>query len=445
MARTPDGLEVPEARAAQPDLTERLDRLPHGHPSSPYEADGTPKPPVTLPRETPTPREAAVPRDAPAPPETPPSESAPDREAAVPRESAPGQGAAAPREASAVRRDAAAPRETASPPQEPAARREAITVPGEKHTHETPLPAEARVREEPHGDSRASAGAGSEARELPDSRKRPEPFTDAQWADHIRNIREDLHAARADGMATDDQHTLDTRREVWSKERRAAHTAIINDMYEKAAYVPNEHRAIIAGGLPGAGKTTILEHYAGIDRSHFLTINPDDVKVELARRNLIPDIKGLSPMEASELAHEESSYIAKRLAFRAQADGKNLIWDITMSSLPSTQARIQDLRDNGYEDIQGIFVDLPPEVSARRADRRHREDEDKYRSGTGGGGRFIPAEGILANQDATWGSTNRKTFEAVKARLDGWKLYDNSVDGSKPTLVESSSVKEVNT
>ena len=33
-------------------------------------------------------------------------------------------------------------------------------------------------------------------------------------------------------------------------------------------------------------------------------------------------------MEASYLAHEESSHVAKRLARRAQADGKNVIWDI---------------------------------------------------------------------------------------------------------------------
>ena len=37
-------------------------------------------------------------------------------------------------------------------------------------------------------------------------------------------------------------------------------------------------------------------------------------------------------MEASELVHEESSYLANQLALRAQSDGKNLIWDITMSS-----------------------------------------------------------------------------------------------------------------
>lgn len=277
-----------------------------------------------------------------------------------------------------------------------------------------------------------------------DSRQPPEPFTDIQWAERVNEVRDRLRQAHADGLATHGRHTVDSRGEVWSKERRALHSVIIEEMYRRAADVPNDYQAVIAGGLPGAGKTTVLEHKAGIDRSRFLTINPDDVKAEMARRGMIPEVDGLSPMEASDLAHEESSYIAKRLAFRAQAEGKNIIWDVTMSSLASAQRRIQDLRNNGYTHVEGIFVDLPPEVSARRADNRHRADEEKYRAGTGEGGRFIPAEGILARSDHKWGSLNRRIFEAIKHDLDAWLVYDNSVDGRPPVLVDASGARERN-
>ena len=114
---------------------------------------------------------------------------------------------------------------------------------------------------------------------------------------------------------------------------------IIDSIYSAAADVPCEGLAIIAGGLPGAGKTTVLEQHASIDRANYLTINPDDLKDELARRGLIPEIEGLSPMEASALAHEESSYMARQLALRAMADGKNIIWDVTMSSEQTTARR----------------------------------------------------------------------------------------------------------
>ena len=41
--------------------------------------------------------------------------------------------------------------------------------------------------------------------------------------------------------------------------------------------------------------------------SQYLMINPDDIKEEMARRGMVPEIEGLSPMEASDLVHEESS------------------------------------------------------------------------------------------------------------------------------------------
>ena len=58
----------------------------------------------------------------------------------------------------------------------------------------------------------------------------------------------------------------------------------------------------------------------------------------------MPTVDGLTPMEASDLAHEESSHIAKRLANRAQADGKNVIWDITMAKTGSIAERVESLR-----------------------------------------------------------------------------------------------------
>jgi Zeta toxin len=166
-------------------------------------------------------------------------------------------------------------------------------------------------------------------------------------------------------------------------------------------------------------------------------INPDDIKEEMARRGLVPSMERLSPMEASDLVHEESSAIAKRLARRAYADGKNLIWDITMSSRESTEARINDLRQAGFGQVDGIFVDIPVETSARRIEARHRQGHDEFRAGRGLGGRFVPVEVVMAQTDLEWGSKNRKTFEDVKDRFGKWYRYDNSVDGSPATLADS--------
>jgi predicted kinase len=191
----------------------------------------------------------------------------------------------------------------------------------------------------------------------------------------------------------------------------------------------------MAGGLPGAGKSTILEGPASIERSQYLTINPDEIKEEMARRDMIPPVNGLSPMEASDLVHEESSYVARQLSLRAQADGKNIIWDITMSSRASTERRIDELHSSDYTRIEGIFVDIPVETSVTRAGSRHRESHDDYRAGEGLGGRFVPAEMITAQADPEWGSGNRKTFEEVRHHFDSWRHFDNS--GTAPILVKA--------
>lgn len=263
-------------------------------------------------------------------------------------------------------------------------------------------------------------------------------LSDVEWSDHVMEVRDNLEKAHTDGLASDRRYAIDEDGEAWSPSRREVHEMIIADLYAEASAVPCEHKAILAGGLAGAGKTTVLAEQAGIDRSQYLTINPDDIKLELAKRDLIPAIDGLSPTEAPDLVHEESSHVAKQLAIRARADGKNLIWDITMSSRSSTERRIDDLRASGYTKVDGIFVDIPVDVSIRRADARHRQDHEKYRAADGLGGRYNPPEVTVAQANPQWGSNNRRTFEELKPCFDKWTHFDNSVDHRNAILVEES-------
>jgi hypothetical protein len=284
-----------------------------------------------------------------------------------------------------------------------------------------------------YGDGGAPPGSGGGDAE-PD---RIEPLTDAEWAEHLAEVETKLDKARADGLATDAQHTIDRGREVWSDERQAIHDEIVKELYARAEGVPCEYKAILAGGIAGAGKTTVLNTRAGIDSTEYLTINPDTIKEEMARRGLIPELHGLSPMESSDLVHEESSFIARRLGHLAQADGKNLVWDITMSKQTSIDRRIDGLRSAGYSQIEGIFVDIPIEVSLWRADERHREGHEQYRIGNGFGGRYVPPRLTLDQADPDWGSQNRGNFERSKSLFDGWSRYDNSIDGKPAVLLEA--------
>jgi predicted ABC-type ATPase len=297
-------------------------------------------------------------------------------------------------------------------------------------------------------DSQADSGSESNPDNRPWADAEPaadkiRPLTDAEWADHVSDVRTRLEKAFAEGLATDRQFTIDPAGEIWSDERVALHDLIIDELIERSSSVPSEYKAIIAGGLGGAGKSTVLDDHAKIDRSQYLTINPDKIKEEMASRGLIPHVEGLTPMEASVLVHEETSHIAKQLALRAQSDGKNIIWDITMSSRPSTERRIDELRAAGYERIDGLFVDIPIETSVSRADSRHRVDHERSRTGEDLGGRIVSPDVIRAQADSDWGSQNRRTFEEIKDRFDGWSRYDNSVDDRAPVLVEASTAPDL--
>lgn len=267
--------------------------------------------------------------------------------------------------------------------------------------------------------------------------ERPDPpLSDAAYAAHREAVKDDLeHAIRA-RLTTKDQFAVDSDGQTWIAKRRWVHDEIINEIYNAAADIPCERKAVIAGGLGGAGKTTVLEKHANIDRSNFLTINPDEFKEELARRGLVPEVPGLSPMEASSLVHEESSHIARTLAIRALADGKNVIWDVTLSTPRSAAYRVEELRAAGYREIQGIFIDIPIETSVARAIGRHRHGHDRYLAGEGLGGRYVSEDIIRSQTDLNYSSLNRAAFEGIKGQLSYWAIYDNSVDGRQPVLLE---------
>lgn len=270
------------------------------------------------------------------------------------------------------------------------------------------------------------------------------PLSDADWADHRQDFTDRLNNAFAEGLSTNKLCTVDGKGQIWTAERSRLHGLLLSEAYANAAHVPCDRLAIMVGGLGGAGKTTVLDQCAGIDRSQYLTINPDDFKEALARRGMLPKVPGLSPMEASALAHEEASYLAGHLARRALADGKNVIWDITMSSVQTTSRRMDELRDAGYRQVDAIYVDVPVEFSIARADVRHRRGHDKYLAGVGLGGRPLLADVTRAQADPEFGIVNRRAFEVIKDRSDHWAVFDNSVTGRAAALTDSGTGKRAN-
>lgn len=244
----------------------------------------------------------------------------------------------------------------------------------------------------------------------------------------------------------------------YSPERTEQHKKIIQDILDAHASVPKNKQAIMSGGLGGSGKGTILKGHPDISQDDYLTIDPDEMKEEILRRGLGPDVPGLLPMEQAAFIHEESSDLANMLQSIALAQGTNIILDTTMAAKKGTDdassadAKIQKFADAGYE-VRGIFVDVPVEVSVASALDRHVGGVTKFNAGDesrGGdlGGRYVPPDYIKSaspsesQKAAGLNSKNRAVFDRLKRenKFAEAEVWDNSDRSRPPRLVEKGAV-----
>ena len=222
----------------------------------------------------------------------------------------------------------------------------------------------------------------------------------------------------------------------WAADRVRQHDALLDEYWQlyHGDSAPREGRAIIAGGVPGAGKTTVLKGQPAMQIQRYFNINPDDVKEVMVARSMIPGIAALSPMEASANAHEEASVLAKRLADRAYSQRINVVWDITMSTEASVRDRMTAMRNAGYGQIDGVFVDTPLETARSRVMQRWRRGQEMYWSGEGLGGRYVPGDFIdMSKPDRPgFSSRNQQIFEELRDRFSSTVEYDSS--GAEPIV-----------
>lgn len=242
--------------------------------------------------------------------------------------------------------------------------------------------------------------------------------------DQLKHLRTDVtHAERVTGP--DGKERL-----VWNKDRLKLQKDIVNTVLRRQIRggAKRDRKALFLGGLPGAGKTRSLDKIPGLHESDYVTVNPDIFKEEMAKRGLVPEVPGLSPLEASSLVHEESSAMALQLAEAARKRGLNVIWDITMNKPSSVETRLKPLREAGYK-ANAVFVDIPHHLSVERVQRRHRSGWEARLADTTGrhlGQRLVPSSHVATGASKSGSSSaNRDAFEAVKGHFDAYRLYNN--------------------
>lgn len=200
-------------------------------------------------------------------------------------------------------------------------------------------------------------------------------------------------------------------------ERKVLHDEIVKEALARAEPAkPGEQKvAIMTMGGPASGKTSMLR---GIDDSKFVKVDPDDIKGKLPeyQQATHPDATFRG---AAAMAHEESSFLAKRVRDEAIDRGNHVIIDGTGANAEKFLATYQMLKDKGYE-VQVHMPHLSVEEGVSRALARAEKT-----------GRYVPKEFI----QKAYENINANA-ERIMAKVDNFHLYDASTKGHPKTLTK---------
>jgi predicted ABC-type ATPase len=203
-----------------------------------------------------------------------------------------------------------------------------------------------------------------------------------------------------------------------TKERQAVYDKIVDTALEGKK--PAEGRSlhfIITGGLPGSGKSSILEQdmYKGAVENSVL-IDADDIRIKLAK---VDGIDNVGTHSASY--QDETDEVIEDMFYKAVRSGLDIIYDSTMKTSDRLVKFVEELRKIGGTS-EVAFSDVPLEKSMTRAMARFFS-----------GGRFVDPNYIITHDHK-----NMQTLEFMKSKVDKWRHWSNDVPyGEGPKLIRS--------
>lgn len=246
--------------------------------------------------------------------------------------------------------------------------------------------------------------------------------------EYIRRVRK----------SNDSTHKRFTKRSVYSDERLAIHEKLLSTLEEEHEAIPSEGKAIFIGGMSGSGKSTFLRLQPKLLGKVYAVANPDDIKLKMLELSMAPEIPGLLPLETDELIRYEASVLDGQVLAKLISRRKNVVIDRTMGSVSQILKLRESLRENGYETVEGYFMDIAPEDAYERITARHRSGLDRYLLFKDGlGERPVPGTAIKASQPkdgSPFLTANAEVFH---------KLVSDGVFTEAPKIVDSMSGKSL--
>lgn len=223
------------------------------------------------------------------------------------------------------------------------------------------------------------------------------------------------------------QPTAERAREVHEPMIRAALEGKVT-----AASLGEKPTAVLTMGGPASGKGVILGKLkeSGMDLSHFVHVDPDEVKSNL------PEYKASVPSEdavakgtagqtfkgAAAQVHEESSYVAKQIRDQAIAGGHHVVIDGTGGNADKFISMMNDLKEKGYE-VHVFYPHLDANTGVQRAAGRAERS-----------GRFVPEKVIRGTyakidqaRDRIMAAAPNITVFDSKARVPGDQRSSHAV------------------
>jgi hypothetical protein len=236
-----------------------------------------------------------------------------------------------------------------------------------------------------------------------------QPLSDDELAAHASQAQDGVEKALRAGRATWQAFTLGHAGQVWSLDRTILHDEILRDFMERQVDVPSSGEAVFLGGMPGAAKPEAPDH---------AVVSPEAFTRELAQRGKVPEVAGMSPLEASPLVHAEALYLAGQAARMLVERRKNLAWDVTMNDRANAEAWLHWLKAQDYH-VSGTFTDTPVGDSASDSATRYRSAMEGYRQGKNElGAHHVPRSAVLAMERAPGVSRGRHTFDQLQQHMD---------------------------
>ena len=194
-------------------------------------------------------------------------------------------------------------------------------------------------------------------------------------------------------------------------ERVALRDRIKKEFLDEAQPVPEGETptAVFLGGGTASGKSRLIRSL--FDQGDNVLIETDKIRARLPEYR---EWSATDPNSASARVHKEASGISNDLLKDASDQRKNIVLDSTTAGGSEDVAKIQALKDKGYN-VQLHFVNTPTDIAkVWEADRVKNSPHEESR------GRVTPPEKIESTHKGA-----AQTFFNVKDAADEAYLYDN--------------------